>query len=147
MPMSIEQLKEEWHKDCIISQNDIGYESLKTASLHAKYLDELFYYRNKVLAIEKQYNAMRKLRTRYYRGELTHAELVDNNWPQYNGPKLAKTETDTFLSGDEELVAMKYNLDLVKNIVTYIESIMKQISTRTYDIKNFLLDRQFTTGY
>jgi len=147
MAMSQQELLDEWKADCIINQDDIGYESLKCSSLHAKYSTEWLHYKNQLVRHEGKYAEMKKLRTRYYRGELTQQELTDNGWPQYYGPKLPKTETETFLSGDEELTALKSKMEACKNIIAFLEHVMKQLYSRPYGIRDFITDRQFKTGY
>lgn len=145
--LSLDDLKKEWSKDCFIDKENIALESIKTASLHAKYINEWASYKAKQVKFESDYASMKKLRTRYYRGELTQAELVANGWAQYQGAKLPKTETETFLSGDEYLIKLNDNLAYCKLTVGYLDQVLKFISNRSFVIRDFIEDRKFQLGY
>ena len=147
MSMSQQELLDAWKLDSVINIEDLTYEAIKSSTLHAKYLEQFVLYKARLLRYEIKYLTMKKLRTRYYRGELTQDELIENDWPQYQGPKLPKTETETFLSGDEILTQTRIIMEDCKNTIAALEHIIKQIYNRSYEIKNSITDRQFKMGY
>ena len=98
--MNIEQLQEEWDKDCEIDDNYLGENSTATPKLHAKYVKILVQVKLKHTKLSSDYNLTRKNKFRYYRGELSRDELQDLQWDQWQGVKPIKNEMDEFLKGD-----------------------------------------------
>jgi hypothetical protein len=145
--LTLAELKAEWSIDCNINKDDIGLESIKTASLHAKYINEWASYKSRQVKLASDFAAMRKLRTRYYRGELTQAELIENNWEQYQGVKLPKTETETFLAGDAHLIDLNNKLEYCRLTIGYLDQVLKLIYNRSFLIRDYIEDRKFQMGY
>jgi hypothetical protein len=145
--LTLDQLKEAWSADCFINREDIGIESIKTASLHAKYINEWVAYKSRQVRLSSEYASMKKLRTRYYRGELTKAELDERKWDQYQGTKLPKTETETFLAGDAVLIEINDKLEYCRLTIGYLDQVLKLIYNRSFLIRDFIEDRKFQTGY
>ena len=51
-----------------------------------------------------------------------------------------------YLDADEKLSAVCLKIDYYDTILVYIESILKQISNRTYQIKNAIEFMRFNSG-
>lgn len=145
--MNIEQIKTEWARDSEIDQLNIGSESLKNAKLHSKYVNELADW--KILAADKQndYNMLRKVKFRYYRGELSKDELTKYGLVQYQGPKHLKNEMNEILDGDMELCQCKNEVESAQIAISLLESIIKSIFSRGFDIKNYIDYEKFRSGY
>jgi hypothetical protein len=105
--MNLEQLQEEWDKDCEIDDNYLGENSTATPKLHSKYIKFLVQVKLKHTKLQSDYLMLRKNKFRLYRGELSRDELVQLGWDQWQGVKPLKNEMDEFLSGDIELVNIK----------------------------------------
>ena len=58
--MNIEQLQEEWEKDCEIDDNYLGEQSTATPKLHAKYVKMLVQIKLKHTKLTSDYNLARK---------------------------------------------------------------------------------------
>lgn len=144
--MNIEQLQEEWAKDCQIDDDHLDRESVRTPNLHAKYLNHLISYKMKHAAQTTEYNSLRVKKFRYYRGELSRAELEMNGWEQWQGIKPLRNEMDEFLNGDSDLIKAKMKIDYLKGIIDYLESILNQIKGRDWQIRNSIEWKKFISG-
>lgn len=144
--MKLDDLKNEWDKDCEIDPLHLDDESLKTVKLHAKYVRLLIDARMKKSALNMEYNNMRQIRFRYYRGELTREELAQYNWPQYQGVKPIKSAMDELLEGDENLTKIAIKVEYLETMVYFLESIMNGIKSRGWDIKNAIEYKKFLAG-
>ena len=133
-----------WEKDSQIDQDNLHTESLKIPALHAKYHD-LF---NNFLLLRKKAEQQRKNirheRYEYYSGKADPEVYQDNPF----GKKIRDKDTMTkYLDADEKLKDINLKIDYYETLLNYIESILKQIGNRTYQIKNAIEWQKFIAGY
>lgn len=145
--LKLTEIKDEWKNDCIINDLDIGTESIKNAKLHAKYISELIDRKLKLAELKSDYKLLRRVKFRYFRGELTKEELAQYELVQYQGPKHLKNEMNEILDGDEELVQILNRIEYNEITISTLESILKSIASRGYDIKNFIEYEKYRSGY
>ena len=144
--MKLSDLQDSWSEDCKINEMELGKESARTPNLHAKYLNYLSSTRINLRKAESDYYNIRRLKYRYYRGELTQAELEENNWDQYQGNKPLKNEMDEFLICDAELLKLQDKVEYFKTVSYQLEQIIRSLNSRTWDIKNCIEWNKFTNG-
>jgi hypothetical protein len=144
--MNIEQLQEEWDKDCEIDDNYLGENSTATPKLHAKYVKILVQVKLKHTKLSSDYNLTRKNKFRYYRGELSRDELQDLQWDQWQGVKPIKNEMDEFLKGDVELNTMEIKIKYLETMIYFLESVLQQIKARDWQIKTAVEWKKFLAG-
>ena len=144
--MNIEQLQEEWDKDCEIDDNYLGEHATKTPKLHAKYIRFLVNVKLKHTKLQSDYNLLRKNKFRYYRGELSREELQALDWSQWQGIKPLKNEMDEFLSGDSDLNTLRVKIDYLETMIYFLESVLGQIKSRDWTIKTAVEWKKFLAG-
>lgn len=144
--MKLTELQESWKQDSKIDETNLGRAAARTPELHAKYLNLLSSARLQTRMAESAYLKLRRVKYRYFRGELTQAELQDLGWSQFQGVKPIKAEMDEFLSTDEDLITQQDKLEYLKTVQMQLESILKSINSRTWDIKNSIEWSKFTNG-
>ena len=144
--MNIEQLQEQWDKDCEIDDNYLGETTTATPKLHAKYLKLLVNIKLKHTKYQSDYNMLRKNKFRLYRGELSRDELTDLGWDQWQGVKPIKNEMDEFLKGDAELNAMEIKIKYLETMIYFLESVLGQIKARDWQIKTAVEWKKFLAG-
>lgn len=143
---TVEQIDAMWAKDCVIDRNNLTEETIKTASLHQKYLSMMMEVRNKLIKYNHDYLQMKELRSRYYLGELTKDELEQNGWMQYQGLKPLKSDMQTKLETDSELLKLKIKIQYLENIQYQLENILNQIKGRDWALKNHIEWLKFQAG-
>ena len=144
--MNIDELYEMWDKDTSIDEDHLDRESINSAKLHSKYLRLLIQHKMKHAALEADYNIKRQSKFRYYRGEMGKEELKNLGWEQWQGIKPLKNEMEEFLTGDSDLNKLDVNITYIKVMVEALESIMKQISSRDWAIRNAIEFKKFISG-
>lgn len=144
--MKLSEIQEEWKKDSVIQEMDLGHESLKTPTLHAKYLTFLSNAKLRLRKEESKYFKMRKMKYKYFRGEMSKDELDDYGWTQYLGNKPLKNEMDEFLQCDDDLNQCQDNIEYLKTCIHTLEQILRSINSRTWDIKSAIEYIKFTNG-
>ena len=144
--MKLSDIQDQWKTDSKINQLELGNEAVRTPNLHAKYLTVLSNIKLQQRKAESDYNNMRRLKYRYYRGELTESDLNKLNIPQYMGNKPLKNEMDEFLTCDEDLNMLTDKIEYYKTVMFTLEQILRSINSRTWDIKSAIEWNKFTNG-
>jgi len=136
-------LQEMWEKDSKIDIDNLHTESLNIPILHAKYYDmynTLLLLRKKA---EQQRKNIRHERYEYFSGKADPDIYIENPFPK----KIRDKETmQKYLDADEKLSGVSLKIDYYDVMLNYIEEILKQISNRTYQIKNSIEFMRFSSG-
>jgi hypothetical protein len=143
MSLDLESIQEMWKKDSDIDRDNLHEESLKIASLHAKYFElynTIFLLRKKA---EQQRKNIRHERYEYYSGKADPEVYIENPFPK----KVRDKDTmQKYLDADQRLSGVSLKIDYYDTMLVYIESILKQVSNRTYHIKNAIEFMKFNAG-
>jgi len=144
--MNISELNDMWDADCVIDDDHLDRESVKTPNLHAKYLRILMEHKLKLSALQLEYKTLRQKKFRYYRGEMSRSELDEYGWNQWQGTKPLKNEMDEFLEGDADLNKINVKCEYIKHMIDALESILQQVKGRDWNIRNAITWKQFISG-
>ena len=143
MSFDLDTIQRMWEEDSKIDVDNLHTESLNIPTLHAKYF-ELY---NNILLLrkkaEQQKRNIRHERYEYYSGKADPEVYIDNPFPK----KIRDKETmQKYLDADEKLSQVCLKIDYYETMLVYIESILKQIGNRTYQIKNAIEFIRFQSG-
>lgn len=144
--MKLSELQEQWAEDSSIDETNLGRESTRVPTLHAKYLNFLSSTRLNLRKAESDYYNCRRKKYKYYRGEMTKQELEDEGWTQWQGNKPLKNEMDEFLQCDSDLITLQDKVEYFKTVIGHLEQILRSINSRTWDIKTAVEWAKFTNG-
>ena len=143
MSITLESLQEMWVKDAEIDRDNLHDESLNIPSLHAKYFElynTVFLLRKKA---EQQRKNIRHERYEYFSGKAAPDVYIQNPFPK----KIRDKETmQKYLDADEKLSTVSLKIDYYDTMLVYLESILKVIQNRTYQIKNAIEYMRFQSG-
>ena len=143
MSITLDKLQEMWEKDAKIDRDNLHEESLNVPSLHAKYFElynTIFLLRKKA---EQQRKNIRHERYEYFSGKAAPQVYVDNPF----GKKIRDKDTmQKYLDADEKLSTSSLKIDYYDTMLVYLESILKVIQNRTYQIKNAIEFMRFNSG-
>ena len=136
-------LQQMWEKDSKIDIDNLHTESLNIPVLHAKYYD---IYNNLMLLrkkAEQQKKNTRHERYEYYSGKADPDVYIKDPFPK----KIRDKDTmNKYLDADERLSNVSMKIEYYDVMLRYIEEILKQITNRTYQIKNSIEFMRFTSG-
>ena len=144
--ITLNELQEEWKSDCKIDELNLGSESTKTPELHAKYLNYLTTFKLQLRKYESQMLSLRRIKSRYFRGELSKEELEQLGWEQYLGNQPLKQEMQEYLDSDPDVIKIVDKVEYIRACLYQCEFVMKSLSSRTWDIKNAVEWTKFTNG-
>lgn len=144
--MKLSELQEQWADDCKIDETNLGRESTRVPTLHAKYLNYLSSTRLNLRKAESDYYNCRRKKYKYYRGEMTRQELEEEGWTQWQGNKPLKNEMDEFLQCDSDLITLQDKVEYFRAVISHLEQILRSLNSRTWDIKTAVEWAKFTNG-
>ena len=143
MPFDLDTIQDMWEKDAKIDRDNLHDESLNIPALHAKYFqiyNTIFLLRKKA---EQQRKNIRHERYEYFSGKADPDVYIQNPFPK----KIRDKDTMTkYLDADEKLSNSSLKIEYYDTMLTYLESILKVIQNRTYQIKNAIEFMRFNAG-
>lgn len=144
--ITLNELQDQWKTDCKLDELNLGSESTKTPELHAKYLNYLTTFKLQLRKSESQKLSLRRIKWKYFRGELSKEELEGLGWEQYLGPAPLNNQMSDYLDSDADIIKLDDKIEYIKACLYQCEMIMKSLSSRTWDIKNAVEWTKFTNG-
>ncbi len=133
-----------WAKDSEIDRTEPGKALLDIPKLHSKYLNILSNHRLLVREAEFKYNRIRKIKWEYYTGKLDDDELKKHGWEPF--PFVLKSDITTYLESDEDMNRYLAQKLLHEEIVEVCNSILKELNSRTYQLRSFIDWEKFIQG-
>jgi len=144
MILDLEEIQKMWEKDTHIDMDNLHDESIKVPALHAKYF-EIY---NTVVLLKKKAEQTRKNvrheRYEYFTGKADPEVYQENPFPK----KVRDKDTlQKYLDADDKLSQISLKVEYYDTILNYLDSILKMIQNRTYQIKNAIDFLKFQAGY
>ena len=141
--MNLDEIQLLWEEDSKIDPDNLHNESIKIPSLHSKYYN---IYNNIVLLKkmeQNKYKILKKKKWLYYSGKADPEIYRENPFDH----KVLKPDIDKYLDADADIIHIASKLDYYQTMLSFIDSILKTILNRTYQIKNAIEFMKFTAGY
>jgi hypothetical protein len=141
---SLNNVLELWKKDSVVDRTEPGRELINIPILHSKYLDILTKSRMLARKYEHELNKTRKIKWEYYTGKLSDIDLKRYGWEPF--PFTLKSEIDTYFNSDTDLIDIKNKKSEYDEIVDVCERILKELNSRTFQIRGFIEYEKFIHG-
>ena len=142
--MDLEKIQAMWEKDSHIDPDNLHDESLKIPQLHSKYYT---LYNTITLLREKareSYAKVRLERYNYYTGKATAEVYAEEPFPYKVREKDA---IQRHLEADDKMNKVDMKIKYYDTMLKFLEEIIRNISGRTYQIKNAIEWNKFQAGY
>ena len=143
--MKIEDILEQWNKDSEVDRTELGDEALKIPKLHHKYYQ---IYITEKLALRSLDADMKKLRLNKYEFYTQgHTEETRSlGWELPAKGMILKTDIPMYMDADKETVKLSLKIGIQQEKVELLESIIKSLNNRGYNIKAAIEWIRFTNG-
>jgi|TARA_R110000803_G_scaffold46198_16_gene97135 hypothetical protein len=147
--MNLEQVLEEWKKDCRIDPMAIDESARATPELHAKYLGMLSQSKLKLKQLEFKQKALMKLKWLWYNGKMSQEETIELGWDPdpFDGLKILKGDMEHYVEADPELVESEAKLEYAKTLIETLKEIVQNLNWRHQTIKNIIDYKKFEAGF
>ena len=140
--MDLEQLQELADKDLKINDTELDLESLKTPQLHNKYMKHLTKFKLLLTRAEDDLRTIKLFKWEYYTGKSDPQVYQQKPF----NLKILKQDVDKYIEADEEIQKATQKVKYLETVVDFLDRTIRQVSNRTFTIKNAIDWRKFTSG-
>ena len=143
--MKIEAIYTLWEQDSTIIADQLDEESLKISKLHHKYFKLFGIERLTLKKLEAEYKKLKHEKYEFYT-QGPNDEQQRKGWVLPPKGVILKNEVDRYLEADNELVDFGLKLEVQKEKVELLQSIIHNINQRSFNIKNAIEFIKFSQG-
>ena len=140
--MTLEEIQELADKDLKINDMEYDLESIKTPQLHNKYMKFLNKFKLQLSIAENELYKIKRSKWEYYTCKADPEVYKEKPFDL----KILRQDVDKYIDSDIELQKAKQKVDYLNTIVDYLDRTIRQISNRTFTIKNAIEWKKFTSG-
>ena len=141
--MNLDEIQSLWSEDSKLDPDNLHTESTNIPSLHAKYYRIL----NRIILLKKteenKFKVLKKEKWQYYTGKADPEIYIDKPFDH----KVLRQDVDKYMDSDPELIKQLSKVEYYQVMITYLDSILKNINNRTFQIKNAIEWQKFIRGY
>lgn len=145
--VTVDALMQMWSDDSKIDETEPSKELAKVSSLHAKYLKFRSHHNLIVKKLMIEYNSRKKLMWEYYSGDLNNPEDLAKYNLEPLRKKILRQDISIYLDSDEELTKLLIKKLIHQEIVDLCDSILKELSNRTYQLNGVIKWSMFAGGH
>tara|TARA_B100000902_G_scaffold109458_1_gene111119 strand:+ start:1106 stop:1534 length:429 start_codon:yes stop_codon:yes gene_type:complete len=141
--MNLEKLQELWKTDSQIDPDKYGEESVRIPQLHMRYME---FYNTFALMKKDRESEMRGLwkeKWIFYKGKAPAKIYKDT---PFDFKLTTKEEINMFIDADEDVRKLQYKIDYIEQVIFFLDGVLKQITSRNYQIKNAIEWERFQSG-
>jgi hypothetical protein len=141
--MNLDEIQSLWEEDAKIDPDNLHEESIKIPSLHAKYYK--FYNNISLLRKieENKFKVLKKEKWMYFSGKSDPEIYIECPFDY----KVLRQDIDKYMDADEDILKLISKMEYYQTMLNYLDSILKIIINRSYQIKNSIEFLKFTAGY
>jgi len=143
--MKLDTIFELWEQDSKLDKTDLGGEALRISELHHKYYK---IYSNERLVLKKYESELKELRLQkqefYLMGptEETHAK----GWSLPAVGKVLRSDLSSYIDADKDIISSTLKIGLQNEKIDLIESILKTLHGRNFNIRAYIDWEKFKVG-
>ncbi len=143
--MKLDDIMNHWEQDSHMDDSELGRESLRIPVLHHKYY-KMFVEEGLLLRkLDYDYKNMYRLKYEFYMGTMDQETLTAQGW-EPNRLKILKQDLPVYIESDVDLQTIQVRIDIQKQKISFLESVIKIVSNRGFIIKNAIDWERFKVG-
>ena len=143
--MTYDDLAEHWRKDSKLDVTDISGETVNIAILHAKYYHFYITEGMRLKKLESERSKLTKDKYEYYSGTMDIEDIREKGWKPLQ-KMIMKADVQRYIDADQEVIDLNLKIGYVRSVVDYIDSILKMINNRGYNLRLIFDIRRFESG-
>ena len=140
--MNIDELYIEVERDIKIDDTELDLESIRTPQLHNKYLKIFTKHSLQYKKLQDDYKVLYRVKWEYYTGKASPEVYAENPFEL----KVLKADIGIYMESDKDLQQLGQRMAYAKQIVEYLERILKEINNRNWNIRNTIEWKKFLHG-
>ncbi|HAW81568.1 MAG TPA: hypothetical protein DCX27_18825 [Balneola sp.] len=143
--MNLTELRAMVSQDMVMDDTELDIESLRTPQLHNKYLNMYHDERLRLTQKDEELKSLIRSKWEYYTGKMDSETLATLGWEPFQ-LNILKADIDKYLDSDKELSILRMEISFIKEKVSYLESIVKIMNNRQWNIRSAIEWRKFING-
>ena len=140
--MTLEELQQLVDKDLKLDDTELDSESARIPLLHNKYLQHFNKFSLLLKKAQQDYNGLAREKWEYYTGKADESVYREKPFDL----KVLKSDVHIYIDSDEDIQRADQKSAYLKQVVTYLEQVLRSINNRTFLIKNAIEWKKFTSG-
>lgn len=143
--MKIEDIFTEWEVDSRIDRTELGNEALKIPQLHHKYFKIFTHERLVLRKYEAELKQLKLAKHEFFTmgpTEETHAK----GWKLPPQGKILRSDVNNYIEADQEIVNLSLKIGIQQEKIELLESIIKSLTNRGFNIKAAIDFERFKVG-
>ena len=143
--MNLDDYYNAWAEDSKIDRTELGEESIRIPQLYHKYYRFYSAERMKLVKLQEEYKVLKKDKHDYLSGIMAEEDLNERGW-EPNPLRILKTDIPMYIESDKDIVNHNLKIAYAKEKVEFLESIVKSLNVRGYQIKTAVDWEKFKVG-
>lgn len=143
--MKLEEIQQHWERDSTVDRTELGEESLRIPQLHSKYFKFFSAERLLLRKMEYEYKSLYKEKYEYYAGTLDENTLNANGWEPF-ALRVLRADIPMYLDSDTDIRNASLKIKMQEEKVEFLESILKSLPNRGYQIAQAIAWEKFKVG-
>lgn len=135
----------EWREDSKFDLLHIEQELSRVPELHQKYLNISTEASLMHKALLREFFKLRKDKRRYYSRDMDIEEIKERGW-EVQDRIIPKANVEDYILADDDLSKLQAKIDIQNEINEYCKMVLKEISSRTWQIRSLIDYRKYTAG-
>ena len=140
--MNIDELYIEVERDIKIDDTELDLESIRTPQLHNKYLKLFTKHSLQYKKLQDDFKVLYRVKWEYYTGKASPKVYEENPFEL----KVLKADIGIYMEADKDLQQLGQRMAYAKQIVEYLERILREINNRNWTIRNTIEWKKFIHG-
>ena len=140
--MDLSELQDQVDRDLKIDDTELDMESIRTPQLHNKYLKLYTKYSLQLKKAQDDYKTLYRWKWEYYTGKASPEVYAEKPFEL----KVLKADIGIYMEADKDLQQLGQRMAYAKQIVEYLERILKEINNRNWNIRNTIEWKKFLHG-
>ena len=140
--MNIDELFVEVERDIKIDDTELDLESIRTPQIHNKYLKMFTKHSLQHKKLQDDYKVLYREKWEYYTGKAPPQVYAENPFEL----KVLRTDVGIYMEADKDLQQLGQRMAYTKQIVEYLERILREINNRNWTIRNTIEWKKFLHG-
>jgi hypothetical protein len=143
--MKIESIFEQWDKDSQIDRTELGEESIKIPKLHHKYYKVFISERLLLRKLDADLKQLKLEKYEFYTQGPTK-DQKEKGWELPARGLILKGDIPTYIDADKDIVELTLKIGYQQEKIELLESIIKSLVNRGFQIKAAIDWHKFTMG-
>ena len=143
--MTLQEIQTLWSKDAEVDRTALGEEASKIPQLHSKYFKIFSTERLKLRQMELVSKQLYTDLWEYYQGNFEYEMCEEKGWEPFQ-LKILKSDITFYIDRNQDWVDSQLKLAMQKEKVDFLESIIKSLNGRGFNINAAINWEKFKVG-